>query len=40
VRFAAGELVAAERAAAAELRAAWPATWAACDRKALTRWFR
>jgi CHAD domain-containing protein len=39
-RFAAGELVAAERAAAAELRAAWPATWAACDRKALTRWFR
>jgi CHAD domain-containing protein len=39
-RFAAGELVAVERAAAAELRASWPAAWTACDRKALTRWFR
>jgi CHAD domain-containing protein len=37
---AAGELVAIERARATELRAAWPAAWAACDRKSLTRWFR
>ena len=37
---AAGELVTLERERAAELRAAWPAAWAACDRKALTRWFR
>ena len=37
---AAGELVTLERDRAAELRAAWPAAWAACDRKALTRWFR
>ena len=39
-RIAAGELVTLERDRAAELRAAWPAAWAACDRKALTRWFR
>lgn len=39
-RFATGELVTLELAAAAELRSAWPAAWAACDRKALTRWLR
>ncbi len=39
-RFAAGELVAEQRGEAASLRAAWPAAWAACDRKALTRWLR
>jgi CHAD domain-containing protein len=39
-RFASGELVTVERAASAELRAAWPAAWAVCDRKSLTRWLR
>jgi CHAD domain-containing protein len=39
-RFAAGELVTLELAAAVDLRAAWPGAWAACDRKALTRWLR
>ena len=39
-RFAAGELVATERAQRAHLRAAWPEAWAACDRKSLTGWLR
>ena len=39
-RFAAGELVAVERAEAATLREAWPAAWNACDRKHLTGWLR
>ena len=39
-QVAAGDLVELERDRAAELRAAWPAAWAACDRKALTRWLR
>jgi CHAD domain-containing protein len=38
--FAAGELAALQRADADQHRRAWPAAWAACDRKALTRWFR
>ncbi|HEY6532561.1 MAG TPA: CYTH and CHAD domain-containing protein [Acidimicrobiales bacterium] len=39
-RFVSGELVAAQRSERAALRGAWPAAWAACDRKALTRWLR
>jgi CHAD domain-containing protein len=39
-RFAAGALAATQRAERAALTAAWPDTWAACDRKALTGWLR
>jgi CHAD domain-containing protein len=39
-RFVAGQLAATQRTERAALLGAWPATWAACDRKALTGWLR
>ena len=39
-RFVAGQLAATQRAERTALLDTWPATWAACDRKALTGWLR
>jgi CHAD domain-containing protein len=39
-RFVAGQLVATQQHKRTVLRDTWPAAWAACDRKALTRWLR
>jgi len=36
----AGQLIAAERRRADELRRVWPAAWAACDQKSSLRWLR
>ena len=38
--LALGELIGAERADAAQCRAAWPAAWKQADRKKLRAWFR